>query len=850
MKKVFDFIEFKVYKTKWIILSSILFAAILFRPKLESWVSLKIVTPYLSHIRSNIIHDILFLSIIICTLVIGLNRLRRGYLVGSFNFAVYLALLSSFVYYRALKFPWSFHRFYSLDIYYLDALFFPFLVGVTLFLVNICSIHKFVAFLSRKLSNKKGSKHFTPFILDEALKAHEDDLLNRRSDAEELVNRMLVTNSDRSIVIGINGEWGSGKSSFTQMMKDKLNNDRRAVILDFNPWRGYRQSALYNDFFICLSEAVGKQSDLLRVDLKKYSDTLASSKDNFLESIVSVGTNLFIPDSLEEQHEEINRALRKIDRSFIVFIDDLDRLASNEIADIVKLVRNTADFYNLKFVLAYDRGYLLSALKTINEYNFTAYLEKIILYEHSLSPVGSTAIEAAILKILSENIIPSALPTIDKIKPVFSRTTHVKHFLVNLRDVKRFANNFLSTYNKRHEEIDLTDYINYSILQLRYPTLLRRLYFSRESFFIETDNGVSTLTAVNGKPEQLILFNYIEENSSTLQIDLADKQKLFELLRTLFVVSPVHSKVPIKSIKRINNINAYFRETDSEIDLSYRDFRILLNKSLSEVNTEMTELVNGGKRRALVEKFTHFNTTEDCNSKEDFEKVITSMFYLGNIPSGSKKEYHEFPSRELFNKLYYQKSIANKFYDGQIVDYKNFLLRTLDSAKFPYYNESEFLSFLSGTFSSDFILGQTEVEKYLLYYFQKYCNERQEFEQLFWALFHNCIEKVTGPSGSLENKILDGARKIQIEFVFKNSKILKGYLQSITNIDRRSDDKQYSVSGIVDTVFGSIEKFVLELKKSKYKELDFVQEFVVFEDALRSSGNSYIPFVFAKLQIN
>ena len=67
-----------------------------------------------------------------------------------------------------------------------------------------------------------------------------------------------------------------------------------------------------------------------------------------------------------------------------MFIDDIDRLDKHEIIEVVRLIRNTANFHNTFFLVAYDRDYVINALGHLNEHNHHQFLEKIFQMELNL----------------------------------------------------------------------------------------------------------------------------------------------------------------------------------------------------------------------------------------------------------------------------------------------------------------------------------------------------------------------------------------------------------------------------------------------------------------------------------
>jgi KAP family P-loop domain len=95
--------------------------------------------------------------------------------------------------------------------------------------------------------------------------------------------------------------------------------------------------------------------------------------------------------SLEDERKEIVNIMRASHRKVVVLIDDIDRLDRDEILSILKMVRLTANFPQIVYVLAFDDEMVARAAG--QSFGGTAnsgrqFLEKIVQYPFTIPAVG------------------------------------------------------------------------------------------------------------------------------------------------------------------------------------------------------------------------------------------------------------------------------------------------------------------------------------------------------------------------------------------------------------------------------------------------------------------------------
>ena len=151
---------------------------------------------------------------------------------------------------------------------------------------------------------------------------------------------------------------GSGKTSFLNLAREHLK--QRVTILEFNPWMfsGTQQFAL--SFFTDISAQFKKRKgyEAIAQVLANYGE-IVSGMSWALGPWAGIGglAKLLMkkPESAESLRPEVLKLLAQLDKPVVVVLDDIDRLTAPEIRDIFKLVRLTANFPRLVYVLMFDR---------------------------------------------------------------------------------------------------------------------------------------------------------------------------------------------------------------------------------------------------------------------------------------------------------------------------------------------------------------------------------------------------------------------------------------------------------------------------------------------------------------
>ena len=324
---------------------------------------------------------------------------------------------------------------------------------------------------------------------DNPIRNPEDDVLGRSSVARSFAERVLRTDLSEGVVVGVLGPWGSGKTSFVNLARPRWE-DLGVRVLDFNPWMFSGAEQLVSSFFVELSAQMKLQSDLSKVGkgLAEYGE--AFSGLGWLPVVgpwiergrVATGVLAKMLQHRKEgiggRRRKVERALATLDKPVVVVLDDIDRLTKTEIRDMFRLVRLTANFPNIVYVVAFDRRRVENALSE-HDISGREYLEKILQVGIDLPAVP----ESVLAKQLS-GAIEDAISDIDDPGPfdedawpdIFSEI--IRPLIRNMRDVRRYAISIHGTASELGGQIALVDMLALEAVRVFLPDTFQQLHKS------------------------------------------------------------------------------------------------------------------------------------------------------------------------------------------------------------------------------------------------------------------------------------------------------------------------------------------------------------------------------------
>lgn len=315
-----------------------------------------------------------------------------------------------------------------------------------------------------KCKTKKSNHHNTGFPVDNTKLQNTADNLDKY--AEKIVSNLLETDlSEQSFAVGITGEWGTGKTVFLNLLCSKLK--EKAEIVNFNPWLCRTPEQVTNDFFATLEKELSPRHSSLSKPLRDYAHDIANAVEG---GWLTKWSFLFTKEGLKSKKDRLSNNFGELSKPVVIVVDDIDRMESEEVFEVLRLIRNTGDLKNTIYIAAYDRTYVTNVLESAHINNSDAYLQKIFPLELHQPKVEDNKILQVLYDDLekinfSEKFVPGLRKRIDSVQwELVART------LGSYRQARRFARLYFMNVSYIQEtfsgELSLLDLFWLELLQV------------------------------------------------------------------------------------------------------------------------------------------------------------------------------------------------------------------------------------------------------------------------------------------------------------------------------------------------------------------------------------------------
>jgi len=324
-------------------------------------------------------------------------------------------------------------------------------------------------------------------IADDPITKPEEDALGRTKPARSFAEQVLALDSTEGVVVGVLGPWGSGKTSFVNLARGRLK-DAGVTVLEFNPWMFSGADQLVQAFFVELSAQLKLRPSLAAIGqlIEDYGEAFSGLAwlpfvGPWIERGRAAGKSLAKllqrqKEGVRERQLKVRNALSKLPNPIVMILDDIDRLTTPEIRDVFKLVRLTANFPQVIYLLAFDR---IRVEQALSEQGIPGrdYLEKILQIGIDLPAVSENILNSQIFK-----AIDTALSNIqnpghfdpDVWPDVFMEV--IRPLIRNMRDVRRYSAATYGTIRELEGQVALVDVLALEAIRIFLPNVFCNMH--------------------------------------------------------------------------------------------------------------------------------------------------------------------------------------------------------------------------------------------------------------------------------------------------------------------------------------------------------------------------------------
>ena len=430
----------------------------------------RFIIPVFSIMRFNIITKILF-CIIISIFLFSFFRFKwyKGNEKAYWFSFVIILMYGYYCWYEKLYAPIIFFCFVG----YTDVL-----IGILIFTL----FYKLISSIFKKKKNEEIDDKDTIFLSDTPIISDKKDILDYANDVKQLAEQLKIISSEYSYSVGITSSWGSGKSSYLNMLKNYLSSNKDFIVIDFNPRHSYTPQDIQKDFFSVLQSKLKEYDYRFTYIFKNYLKALSIIESKFLSSLFELHK---IWD-VKSEKEKLNDLISQIDKRIVIVIEDFDRLLADEIIEVFKLIDGNASFTNFIFITAYDKKHINKIIGETYSNEEAFFSDKFFTIEVPIPKRPYDKIFNYIIETLTDKL-HIRKEEVEKYEIVLANHIEVlKKYLTTLRDVKRFLNLFIRSYQQVEGEVEFRDYFLIRIIQYKneeeYVKLYKKEYFENEYF--------------------------------------------------------------------------------------------------------------------------------------------------------------------------------------------------------------------------------------------------------------------------------------------------------------------------------------------------------------------------------
>ena len=492
-----------------------------------------------------------------------------------------------------------------------------------------------------------------PFFIDAPT---TDDSYDRRKFLKTLLDKILSTFDNRYFVenpnaftILLSESFGKGKTSFLFQIKKAIREEEyknKIIYVEFRPWLCEKSETIITEFFSTLNRELAKHFVLPKGLFSSYLSLLVEKAPNTYYSFML--KSLYKKKSLSEEHDRIMEFLKQIDRPVLISIDDVDRLHDDEVKVVLNLIRDTADFPNLFYIVAADKKNLCLSLERLGIKVPEVFLKKFINFE-CLFPASDAVLKQLFRKKLdsvlreysctdSKDLIISSILEIDNIIDAFETPRDIVRFL----NIFTFAMDCIER-NGIMAEINVADLFAISLIQYLEIELYKILR-DNDGLLLSYDDSTKSLSISSSYKSvfEHPIFAHINENTNVEEYHIvlsdiddvvadisAQKQTVYRYV-AYFLFDQQRKDINGYSMRYVDSYFRYFAFTKKQTQISGAKVRVIFSPAHEELHKiEIKDIILHDQESSFIHNINKWYHTFDDSKIEILKKLslFVSLLY-------------------------------------------------------------------------------------------------------------------------------------------------------------------------------------------------------------------------------
>ena len=547
-----------------------------------------------------------------------------------------------------------------------------------------------------------------PFFIDAPT---TDDSYDRKNFLKTLLDKILSTFDNRYFVenpnaftILLSESFGIGKTSFLFQVKKAIREEEyknKIIYVEFRPWLCEKPETIITEFFSVLHQELDKHFVLPKGMFSSYLSLLVENAPNTYYSFML--KSLHKKRSLSEEHDRIMKFLKQIDRPILISIDDVDRLHDDEVKVVLNLIRDTADFPNLFYIVAADKKNLCLSMERLGIKAPERFLKKFINFE-CLFPANDAVLKQLFREKLdsvlreysctgSKDLIINSILEIDNIIDAFETP----------RDIVRFLNIFTFAMDciERNEimnEINVADLFAISLIQYLEVELYKILR-DDDGLLLSYDDSTKSLSILSSYKSVFDhpLLSKIDEKTNEKEphtvisdtndvvADVSAKKQIVYQYVVCFLFDQQRKDINGYSIRYVDSYFRYFAFTKKQTQISGAKVRTIFSSAHEELHKiEIKDIILHGQESSFIHNINKWYHTFDDSKIEILKKLSTFVALLCELKPefvSADKPQQRALIIESFIEVYDIHRLLAHIYFNQLKSYPSAILNQEETGK-------------------------------------------------------------------------------------------------------------------------------------------------------------------------